>query len=79
MQVIHDFPTITHPSPPLSRSHGIIDKLQMVVDISACSIEEESCYRYRPVHEKYNDPPKVVSFVKEYGLDYFSPVMKYRG
>lgn len=78
MPVMHDFPTISHPSPPLAQTHGILSKLQMVVDVSNCSIEEESCYRYRPIHAKYNDPPKVISFVKESGIDYFSPVMKYR-
>ncbi len=80
MQVMHDLPIFTHHGSPVAQSQDITSKMQRVVDVAPCSMEdEESCLRYRPANEKINDPPKVISLYKENGFDYFSPVMKYRG
>lgn len=79
MQVMHDLPIFSHHGSPLAQTQDITSKMQRVVDVAPCAIEEESCLRYRPANEKINEPPKVISLYKENGFDYFSPVMKYRG
>lgn len=79
MQVMHDLPILSHHGSPLAQTQDITSKMQRVVEVATCEIDEESCLRYRTAHEKVNEPPKVVSSYKENGFDYFSPVMKYRG
>jgi hypothetical protein len=77
MQVMHHLPILSHHGSPVAQQ-DITSKMQRVVDVAPCAIEE-SCLRYRPANEKINEPPKVISLYKENGFDYFSPVMKYRG
>lgn len=79
MQVMHDLPILSHHGLPVTQCRDIISKMQRVLDVAPCSIDDESCLRYRPAHEKINDPPKIISLYKENSFDYFSPVMKYRG
>ena len=81
MKVMHDLPFVTHDRISQSQCSTAQFKMQRVVDIVPEPDMEydEFIYRHMPVSLKINEPSKLFSVVKETGVDYFSPTMKYRG
>jgi len=55
------------------------DKLLFTVNFIESDNPEKADVVHATSNQKFNEPPKVFSTTKESGIDYFGPVMKYRG